>query len=210
VKYGSLDAKSVIPVLQDIQRRPIGSDFELRQTLEAIAAAVKLDEAAGRLYVDAVSTIQSDFEKRQALTALVGSGLTPSVAAEAVKKTADISSDFEKRTALVSLIDSRALSTDGRMGVLSNASRMSSDFERRNVLTAFVQAYGVDAVSSGLFFSAVNGMTSDHERAEALLLVASSAREAAVRQGLVDAAERLSSTYEQNRVLAEVVHAERR
>ena len=58
-------------------------------------------------------------------------------------------------------------------------------------------------------FDAVGQMTSDYDRAEVLLAFAPGV-DAASRPAFVSAAERIKSSYDQNRVLAALVKAERR
>jgi hypothetical protein len=60
-------------------------------------------------------------------------------------------------------------------------------------------------------FDAVQTMKSDYERAEVLLaFLSGNAVEGSVRQAFLNAAERIQSQHEQNRVLAALVRSERR
>jgi hypothetical protein len=74
-----------------------------------------------------------------------------------------------------------------------------------------VQAYGVEPATSDLYFRAVKTLRSDYDRAESLMaLLNTTAVDASLRPAFVDAAESIKSAYDQNRVLAALVRAERR
>jgi len=60
-------------------------------------------------------------------------------------------------------------------------------------------------------FDVVSAMSSDYDRAETLLaFIAAQGVDTAMRAAFVSAAERLKSSYDQNRVLAALVRSERK
>jgi len=74
---------------------------------------------------------------------------------------------------------------------------------------ARVRALSADVKTSAL--QSVGSMRSDYDRAETLLaFLRQQGVDAATRQPFLDAANRIRSTHDQNRVLAELVKADRR
>ena len=77
-----------------------------------------------------------------------------------------------------------------------------------------IDVAGVKALTAEVKTSAlqsVGSMRSDYDRAETLLaFLREQGVDAATRQPFLDAANRIRSTHDQNRVLAELVKAERR
>lgn len=111
----------------------IGSDFELRSLLGAVAHKAADVNAIAPRYAEAAKRIGSDFERREALLALLRSGELKREGALAVLDAADgIGSDFECREVLVEV--ARRLHDDAavRARLLQRAEHLS-DFERRQV-----------------------------------------------------------------------------
>jgi hypothetical protein len=240
IDVARFDSTAVQPVLQRAGRL-LTSDYDRRQILEHVAAAVPLDQKGATAYVQAMSTMKSDYDQRMALSALTrhqtvdGDTMAPALT--------HIKSSYDKRMVLEEMLKGGALSVDAKRAVLLAASGMSSDYDRREVLTAYLARFGVEAALREPFFTAVHAiksnydrrqvltglakrgasprevqdavydavgqMTSDYDRAEVLLAFAPGV-DAGSRSAFVSAAERIKSSYDQNRVLAALVKAERR
>jgi hypothetical protein len=235
------DATTIQPLLQRAGRL-ITSDYDRRQVLEHVASTVTLDRPAASAYVQAMATMKSDYDQREALSALLarhgavvdGDTLAPALA--------HIRSSYDKRVVLAQILQRDGLSVDAKKTILAAVPSLQSEYDRREVLTAYVAKFGVepalrDAFFAGIrsiasnydrretltalarkgaapevqgaVFDAVAQMTSDYDRAEVLLAFAPRL-DAASRDAFVTAAGRIKSSYDQDRVLAALVKAERR
>ena len=202
------DAGGVAPILQRVGER-MTSDYDRREVLAHIASHVTLDERAALAYVQAMATMRSDYDQREALNALTksGAGLDGDAAFRAVSH---MKSSYDKRMVLAQIIERGAIGVETKKGVLASAGSMQSDYDRRQVLTAFVDKFGVDATVRDAFFAAVDAMRSDYDRAEILLsAVHRTSIDAANRAAYVSSAGRLRSQYDQNRVLAAIARSQK-
>ena len=69
IDVARFDAASVQPLLQRVGDR-MKSDYDRRQVLEHVASTVTLDRKAAAAYVQAMATMRSDYDQREALSAL--------------------------------------------------------------------------------------------------------------------------------------------
>lgn len=209
VDVAHLDSAGVMPVLQRVERT-MASDYDRRLVLEKVAALVKLDGRGAGAYVAAMAAMRSDFDQREALSALTKSGARLDGAA-AFQAVAHMHSSYDKRVALVDILARGDLNAETRRALLGSVVDMSSDYDRREVLTAYLQKNAVDAVARDSFFAAVDAMRSDYDRAETLLACAGGrALDAETRASVLASAGRLKSKYDQDRVRAALGSAERR
>jgi len=195
-----LDAAGAMPVLADAGRR-VQSDYERGQILQHVAIRVKLDDRAVTAYVQAMSGMRSDYERRRTLTALF-SGDGALVGPSAFPAIDTIGSAYERRMVLTDLMARGALSDEMKRGVLVSARTIRSDYDRREVLTAYVTAFGVDSAVRVPFFSAVSAFTSDYERRTVLMAVANRRPLATdVQQAAFDATMAMRSDYDRAETL---------
>jgi hypothetical protein len=236
------DTTSIRPVLDRVGRL-MKSNHDRRVVLELIAARVTLDRQGAAAYVQAMTTMTSDYEQRQALSALTKSQGAAVDGDTLLPALAHMTSTYDKRIVLQDILERGTVSIEAKRTVLAAVAGMRSDYDRRQVLTAFVDRLGVEpavrepffaavrAISSNYdrreilthlakkgvssrdvqeaVFGAVGDMTSDYDRAEVLLAFAP-AIDPASRTAFVSAAEHISSSHDQNRVLAALVKAEHR
>lgn len=136
VDKGQLGPLSLAAVLRTA--RQIDSDFELATLLSEVARKTNLtDPDVRRAYVEAVGEIESGFDLRRALTALVERGDLPAEAQVAVLRSAQgISSDFDRATLLVAVAEEYPLSGTARDAYLDAASGIGSDFDRQRAEAA--------------------------------------------------------------------------
>jgi len=197
------DAAAAAPILQRVGER-MTSDYDRRTVLAHVASHVALDKRAALAYVQAMATMRSDYDTREALNALTksGAGLDGDAAFQAVAR---MTSSYDKRIVLVQIVDRGGISVDTKNGVLAAVAKMQSDYDRRQVLIAFIEKVGVEPPTREAFFAAVDAMGSDYDRAETLLAaVRGMPIDSGNRAAYVASAERLRSKYDQNRVLAAI------
>src|SRR5262249_47590276 len=95
LKQGSLDPGTARVALQQAARE-IASDYEKSQVLTKIARQYVNDDSMRAVYIDAVNTMHSDYEKGRALGAVLqADNLSRESVLFALKSIASVSSDYE-------------------------------------------------------------------------------------------------------------------
>ena len=242
IDLARFDSAGVQPILRRVGQT-FTSDYDRRQVLEHVASRVALDQPGAAAYVQAMATMKSDYDQREALSALTRHGGAAIGGEAMLPALANMKSSYDKRVVLADMLDRGGLGVEAQRAVLAGVPGLQSDYDRRQVLTRFIQRFGVDAAVREPFFAAVRAITSSYDRREVLTALAtkgSAGREvqdavfgavadmtsdfdraetllafvptinAASRPAFVSAAERITSSHDQNRVLAALVRAERR
>jgi hypothetical protein len=167
VRFGNLDAATVVPVLHTLRDR-INSDYERRVALEAVAGRVTLDGPSARAYVNVVESFKSDFERRQALSAiLTAQPKVPGVADQALQATVGMRSDFERRQVFEAALGAGA-SLQGIEAVIPSLDSMRSSFEKRQVLERLIHSKTLSPEAQKAVLAAAATITSDFERRNVL------------------------------------------
>ena len=201
IDVARFDAASVQPLLQRVGDR-LKSDYDRRQVLEHVASTVTLDRKAAAAYVQAMATMTSDYDQREALSALAkrngpavdGDTLAPALA--------HMKSSYDKRTVLEQMIARDGLSTDGKRIVLAAVADLSGQYDRRQVLTAYIVRYGVEPALREPFFAAIRSISSNYDRREALTALAKKgAAGAGMQDAVFDAVAHMTSDYDRAEVL---------
>jgi hypothetical protein len=113
----------------------IESDFEMAELLQGLPPA--LVDGLGPAYLEAVASIDSDFERKRVLAALARRPALPTPQVVSIADlTASMESDFEKAEVLLALARHQRLEGQAKDAVLKAAERIGSDFERGRVLSA--------------------------------------------------------------------------
>jgi len=185
------------------------SDYELAETLRASAPVAAKNTASAKAYVDAAGRMKSDYEHRRVLVTLVQTdGAVNTVHDLALESAGSMRSDYEKAEALRAALKSGRLERGDALFAVVRA--MQSDYEKRRVLMELRTMNPSRDALRGMF-ETVAGMQSDYDRAELLLAFVNAFRgDALARQAFVDAAQRIHSSYDQNRVMAALVKSESR
>jgi beta-lactamase regulating signal transducer with metallopeptidase domain/uncharacterized protein YneF (UPF0154 family) len=188
------------------------SDFEVAQTLMAIAKTGTIG-ASSTAYLQAVRNIESDFETRRVLTALVKSAAMDTEAMTLLLNVAhNIESDFELAQLLLDVSARGLASNDARDAYFKAVATIESDFERRRVLSSILKrADNSDDVQNRLLQSA-SGIESDFELASFLVSFAAKYPDmsAAMRESFMKAADSIESEHEYGRVMQSVRGSARR
>jgi len=202
VDTARLDAGSVQPLLARLGQRMTASDYDRRQVLEHVASHVTLDQKGASAYVQAMATMKSDYDQRQALIALLkrnGAAVDADALSQALSR---MKSSYDKRMVLAEIVSRGSLSADAKKSALGAVSGMQSDYDRGQVLTAYVRSFGVEPVVREPFFAAVRSITSDYERRRVLTDVArKGAVQSAVEQSVFEVVSLMSSDHDRAEVL---------
>src|SRR5207247_10175217 len=123
---------------------------------------VRLDDRAAGAYVQAIGAMKSDYDRRQALSALFAMRPLPAGVADlALKSTADMRSDYDRREVM------RAALVHGASVRKSDAlfpaiAQMKSSYDQREVLLALIRTKPVGADSNKGLLTAASGLASDY------------------------------------------------
>ncbi len=182
------------------------SDFEVAQTLIAIAKTGKVG-GGSTAYLQAVRNIESDFETRRVLTALLKATTPDAEAMTLLLGVADnIESDFELAQLLVE-VSSRGLATSTtRDAYFKAVSTIESDFERRRVLSSILKRSENSTEVQTQLLTAASGIESDFELASFLVSFAAKYPDmsAGIRESFMKAADSIDSEHEYGRVMQSV------
>jgi hypothetical protein len=182
------------------------SDFEVAQTLIAIAKTGKVG-GGSTAYLQAVRNIESDFETRRVLTALLKATTPDAEAMSLLLGVADnIESDFELAQLLVE-VSSRGLATSTtRDAYFKAVSTIESDFERRRVLSSILKRSENSTEVQTQLLTAASGIESDFELASFLVSFAAKYPDmsAGIRESFMKAADSIDSEHEYGRVMQSV------
>ena len=205
----TLDQKAASAYVQAMAT--MKSDYDQRQALSAL---LKRHGAAvdGDAVVQAVSHMKSSYDKRVVLAEILSRGALSVDAQKSVLiAVVATQSDYDRGQVLTAYVQSFGVEPAVREPFFAAVRSITSDYERRRVLTDVAKKGSLPPGVQQSAFEVVSLMSSDHDRAEVLLAFAGGQGiDASSRPAFVSAAEHLKSSYDQNRVLAALVRAERK
>jgi hypothetical protein len=206
---GGLQTSTTEPYLALV--RGLRGSYDQRRVLTAVAGhQQRFEEPVVVGAIAAADSIQSDYEQRVALTALMGTRTTPVVAAMLLKSMNGLTSGYERAQVLKALVERGGL-TDGTASAFFQRLAGLSSYEQRRVLETVIQAPTVaETVLLGVLRQAAL-LGNDHDRATLLLAIAATRPlSPAARERYIETAGTIGGEYEQSRVLAALVRAERK
>ena len=201
IDIAHFDSAAVQPLLLRAGQL-ITSDYDRREVLEHVASRVALDRQGASAYVKAMATMKSDYDQRQALTALAKHNGAAADGDTLLPALAHIKSSYDKRMVLAEMLERGALSLEAKTTVLAAVPGMQSDYDRRQVLTPYLDRFGVEPALREPFFTAVRSIKSDYDRREVLTGLArkaSSGRD--VQDAVFEAVAQMTSDYDRAEVL---------
>ncbi|HJT98250.1 MAG TPA: hypothetical protein VJ696_08030, partial [Rhodanobacteraceae bacterium] len=184
----------------------VGSDYEKRNALVALASVQPLDAAQQKLVLAQADKIGSDYERAELLV-----GILPQLAPAADVRAAwlraanGIGSNYEHRRALTAMLDA-GVADEATLGAVIDASRtIGSDYERRTLLTAAVQrTHEADRLAPA-YGAAAADIGSAYERREALTaLIHAPGFGTAGARAVLDAAADIGGDYDCREVLVDL------
>jgi hypothetical protein len=179
------------------------SDHEVAETLIAIAKTGKIG-AGSTAYLEAVRNIESDFETRRVLTALLKTATPDAEAMELLLRLAnDIESDFELAELLISVSKRGLESSQARDAYFKAVGTIESDFERRRVLMTILRRADNPETVQAQLLQAASTIESDFELAEFLVAFAHKYPEmnSSTHDVFMKAADSIESQHEYGRVM---------
>ena len=203
----ALDQKSAAVYVQSMAT--MKSDYDQRLALTALT---KRTGAAGTgdTLLPALAHMRSSYDKRMVLADMLARGpLSTDAKRTVLAAVPGLQSDYDRRQVLSAFIQLYDVEAAVREPLLAAVRAIASNYDRREVLIGLAKKGLTGRDMQDAAFAAVAEMTSDYDRAETLLAFVPGV-DAASRPAFVSAAERITSSQDQNRVLAALVKAERR
>ncbi|HKQ56382.1 MAG TPA: M56 family metallopeptidase [Candidatus Eisenbacteria bacterium] len=185
--------------------REIGSDYELTQALIEAAKKNALDDPATRTaYLEAVNSLQSDYEHGRALQVLIARrDLSPALVDGIIASADKMTSDYEQAQVMIALAERGHVKGQAQRGFMRASHNFDSDYERGRVLTALLEHGTLASENIGEMLLATATFSSDYERANVLIHLAESvALDNGARAAFIESTKGLSSDYERERALA--------
>ncbi|HWB26193.1 MAG TPA: hypothetical protein VG738_11970 [Chitinophagaceae bacterium] len=155
--------------ITDVVRRignELNSDYDKSTLLQKIPVSYLQDEQTASAYLDAVSTINSDYEKDNCLKLIVDQPLTPDQYNYALTAIGNINSDYDKANVLKQLISHGVPSENNTNNFLIVTNNIGSDYEKANVLKALLVQGSPVGTSFTKFLDVTDGINSDYEKTE--------------------------------------------
>jgi beta-lactamase regulating signal transducer with metallopeptidase domain len=145
----------------------IGSDYELRRTLNAVADRPDLDEASLISVLDlAGRELEGDYELREALTPIAARATTPALVKAYTAAAARVGSDYELREALTPLVTKVKLDAAGWTAVLDATAGIGGHYERAELLIQIARRMPTDPALVKHYRRLTEGL-SEHDRGRA-------------------------------------------
>lgn len=202
LKNGSLNRGDLQKVLE-ATRTQISSDYEKANLLKHSADLFLADLTLSKSYFQVVSTIYSDYEQRQTLSALLQKkNISEAVLGQMLDSLATISSDYEKANLLKQGADVFLGHSSLSNAFFKAVSTINSDYEHRQILSALLKKNMSAAVLAQMLDS-LAAISSDYEKATFLLEASRLyTGDASLRNAFLKATETIKSDHERGRVLS--------
>ena len=167
----------------------------------------------GDTLITAVGQMRSAYDRRQVLADLMARGpLDTGTRTALLNVTAGIRSDYDRAETLNVFVARFGVDSPVREPFFAGVAAIGSAYDRRRVLTRLLKTGPLASDVRESALKSLDTMGSDYDRAETLIafLNTQAPLDSSSRQAFVAAAERIRSSYDQNRVLAALAKTERR
>ena len=207
-RVGRIHAKGgADAVLDEIGR--IESGWSRGVYLRNLAALGKFTPAQMTRALGLVDGIDSDYEKRNALSAITRGQPLDAAQQKLVLAQADkIDSDYERAELLTDMLPGLAPAPDVREAWLKAAAGIDSDYEHRRTLSALLEDGNPDDATLAVVIGAAHTIDSDYERRVLLTAAVKHARNAdQLAAAYAGAMSGIASDYEQRESLLALIRA---
>lgn len=201
----SLDATQVQHVVERAGA-DISSDYELAELLIDLSKRYAIDDRTRPAYVKAVGAIESDYEHRRVLSAIIAGGdLTPAVTRALLEDARRIASDYELAEFLIAVGRKGLLDASSRDAYFAAADKLASHYEHRRALTPLLTRDLLTKDLAKAVLASAAKIDSDYECASLLVDVANAVPiDDDLRPAYERAAATIGGEYEYGRAMAPV------
>lgn len=185
--------------------REMHSAYDLASVLIGLTPRLGGKDDSTRLaYLQAVGSINGDYERRRTLSALMKAGnLSPAVVAALLDSAKAIRSDYDIASVLTELLRANDITDANREAFAAAVDTIQSDYERRRVLTMLADRGTSTPALLDAIYTSASRMRSDYDLAA--VLVACLRRhplDATLRPAFFGAFGTVTSDHERRRVLS--------
>jgi hypothetical protein len=143
LQHGDLDIATLRTIVQQAGRE-IGSDYELAELLLAElliqASRHRLDAATCEAYVEAANSLDSDYEHRRVLAAMLEKGeASPEITHAVLQSAAGFQSDYDTAELLIQLLKAQPSDAELSSEFVEATRALDSDYEHRRVLAVLLE-----------------------------------------------------------------------
>jgi hypothetical protein len=185
----------------------VNSDFEKGKLLGKFSRKYLANAATSEAYLEAVKSINSDFEKANAVKIILKQSLTPIQFTQVLQLTKSIHSDFEKSNVLKEVLKLNTIAASQFSELLQTTATISNDFEKAGVLQSILNNNSLPAAQFNETLSVISNINSDFEKGNVLKKVVDSDIKSEDQWiTLLGSAGKLSSDFEKGNVLAAIAN----
>jgi hypothetical protein len=194
-------------VLDEIEQIP--TDYVRGVYLRVLSGLGRLNPAEIDRAIKLAGGLNSDYERRQALTALFDSQAIDAGGQVAfLRQALRFDSDYERAELLVGIVPKLADTAAVRQAWLDAALKVGSDYERRRTFSAMLARNGLDDAQLASVIEASDTMQSGYEHRELLVEAIRHVHDVdAVAPAYLRSAQKISSDYERREALLALIKA---
>ena len=196
-------------VLDEIGQIP--TDYVRGIYLRELVGLGKLTPAEVDRAVRLAGDMHSDYERRQALTAVFDKqALGAAEQVTFLRQALRFDSDYERAELLIGTLPKLADTAEVRQAWLDAGLKLNSDYERRRTLQSMLTRGGLDAAQLASVIEASNSMRSDYEHRELLVAAAQQLHDPdAIAVPYARSTQKIASDYERREALMALLHSGR-
>lgn len=146
----------------------ISSDYEKGKLLSQFSGKYLSNKRTAAAYLAAVESINSDYEKAQAVKRILDEPLSDEMFTQVMTVANSVSSDYEKAGILKDIISNNTLSENRFSSVIAAAKNIGSDYEKANVLGMVLSKNDIPRKIFNATIASVSSIGSDYEKSGVL------------------------------------------
>ncbi len=181
--------------------------YEKSQLLGKFADYYMGNALASNTYLDAVNTINADYEKSGTLQTIVKQPLNKDQLGQVIAIAGTINGDYEKAQVLKAIISKAGLVTENCDKLLDVAATVGGDYEKAGILTELVQNDSLSDESFGRLLFVTGHIGGDYEKAGVLTKITEqSITEPDQWVSLIKATAGINAAYEKSNTMVAIAH----
>jgi hypothetical protein len=204
-----LESKYLTPAEMNETAKSIGvalsADYEKSELLKKFADDYMASPQTSQAYLQAVKSINGDYEKASTLEAIVKQPLTKGQLGQVLVITNTIGGDYEKANVLKQIVEKEGLGPDNCDKLLEVTNAIGGDYEKAGVLTELVENDSIPEESFGRLLLVATHIGGDYEKAGVFKKIT---EQNIATEGewlsLINAATQINAAYEKSGVLVEI------
>lgn len=200
----SLSHDDMIEIAKKI-RSQIGSDFEKGKLLNKFAGNYSKDSLLTAAYLDAATSIGSDFDKSNALKNILRQPLPDNQLDQVLGVSNTIGSDFDKVNIIKEVIDKKTSASGNFDKIFDAIAGIGSDFDRKNLLVQLIDKGVATDKNFDKMLGMINHINSDFDKVNLLMdLIKNNNQSEEQWISLINATALISSPFDKSNLLVKI------